>query len=142
MKKINIKKEGEILTLRPEERGSISHTFRILEGRATLIESPHNNTLKSGLSLTSAATVNEVSNLIEVLDTLRDIMLSQEADKLLLEEDTEIESGTWVKTDDNRFGRVKKVDWHSLKFMNRKDYQIEFPDGIGIFRRNEIEPVR
>lgn len=140
MKKINIKKEGEIVTLKPEYVGSISHTFRILNGRATQIESPHNNVLKGGLSLTIAAQVDEVSSLIEVLESLRDIMLTQLSENIV--EEKEIETGTLVETNDNRYGIVKKVDWFSKLNLGRKDYQIQFPDGCGIFRRDEFKIVK
>ena len=138
--KINVKKEGEIITIKPEETGSISHTFRILGDRATLIESPHNNTLKYGLSFTVAATTNEIKKLILVLETLQDILLGNYMEQELNKEQL-LESGTWVKTCDDRYGRIKKIDWFSEKVMKRKDYQIEFPNGVGIFRRDEIVPI-
>jgi hypothetical protein len=137
MEKIEVKKEGEIFTLKPSRIGSIQHTFRVLDGRATLIESPHNNTLKGGLSMTCAAQVDEVESLISVLEMLKDQMLKS---KLEAEIDSapEIEVGTWVETGDGRYGRIKKVDWFSKSILNRKDYQIQFPDGVGIFRRDEF----
>jgi hypothetical protein len=49
--------------------------------------------------------------------------------------------GQLVKTNDNRYGFVKEIDWHSLTFINRGDYQIQFPDGVGIFRADELELV-
>lgn len=142
MENITIKKEGEIITLKPEQSGSISHTFRVLEGRATLIESPHNNTLKSGLSLTCAAQVDEVNKLISVLETLRDIQLSQLLLKEISTEDEKtIPEGSLVETNDGRYGIVKKVDWHSKLVLKRNDYQIKFPNGVGIFRKDEIKVV-
>jgi len=140
--KINVKKEGEIITIKPGEVGSIAHTFRVLEGRATLIESPHNNVLKNGLSLTSACQVAEVNRLISVLETLRDIMLTQLTEKALAENtkvEEEIPPGTLVETNDGRYGIVKKVDWHARLLLKRNDYQIQFPNGIGIFRKDEFK---
>lgn len=123
MENITIKKEGEIITLKPEQTGSISHTFRVLEGRATLIESPHNNTLKSGLSLTVAAQVDEVNKLISVLETLRDIQLLQLLLKEINTEDEKtIPEGSLVETNDGRYGIVKKVDWYSKLVLKRNDY--------------------
>lgn len=136
MEKINVKNEGEIITIKPEAIGSIAHTFRVMDGRATHIESPHNNVLKNGLALTAAATVEEVNKLIGVLETLRDIMLSQKLE--VLEKEPKFATGTLVETNDKRYGIVKKVDWFSTKVLGRKDYQIQFPDGVGIFREDEI----
>ena len=143
--KVNIKKEGEIITIKPEEVGSIAHTFRVLEGRATLIESPHNNTLKNGLALTASAQVTEVNKLISVLETLRDTMLTQLAEKALIQPakpDDEILPGTIVETCDGRYGIIKKIDWHAKLILRRNDYQIQFPQGVGIFRKDEFKIVK
>lgn len=49
--------------------------------------------------------------------------------------------GQLIKTCDNRYGFIKEIDWHSGLFLKRNDYQIQFPDGVGIFRADEIELV-
>lgn len=53
----------------------------------------------------------------------------------------ELLPNTLVITCDNRWGIVKEVDLHSMKFLKRKDYKVEFPDGVGIFRRDELKPM-
>ena len=143
MSKVNIKKEGEIFTIMPEKVGSISHTFRVLEGRATLIENPHSNTLKTGLSFNCSSQVEEVNKLISVLDTLKDIMLTQLAENSL--QDTtkvdDVPNGTLVETCDGRYGIIKKVDWNAKCLLKRNDYQIQFPNGIGIFGKDEFKII-
>ena len=57
------------------------------------------------------------------------------------EEIEEIKTGTVVETCDGRYGIVRGVDWHAKKFLGRGDYQIKFPTGVGIFRRDEFKVV-
>lgn len=94
MGSVNIEQEGVIITLKPSETGSISHTFKVKNGRATLLESPHrpDEPDLNGLSFNVAAELDEVSKLIDVLKTLCGIMseqLEEQAEELSEESEDE-----------------------------------------------------
>jgi hypothetical protein len=60
------------------------------------------------------------------------------------EEDSNVgkyKRGQLVKTCDGRYGFIKEIDWHARMFIKRDDYQIQFPDGVGIFRADEFEII-
>ena len=101
-----IKKEGEIISLRPDYYGSITHTFRIAEGRITVLDTPYSSVSKGGISFTSAAQIQELNGLIGVLETLRDIVLTRHLEETVVEE-KEIPTGTLVETCDKRYGIAK-----------------------------------
>jgi len=139
MEKINIEPIGTYFKIKPEKVGSCANVVLIKDGRATFYENEYSKT-PTHVKLNSCAPVEELNQVIAVLETVRDVALGQLAEVAVPEEEI-LAPGLLVETCDKRYGIIKKVDWHAEKFLKRKDYQIQFPDGVGIFRRDEFKVV-
>lgn len=72
-KEVNITEEGTYYKIKPVAVGSIEHYFMVKEGRATRYRNNYSKEHEA-IPLTSAATIDEVENLLSVLVELRRIM--------------------------------------------------------------------